>query len=108
MHDLSVLAIVLPFAIVFRILIAYAYNRTAYAILIAAMTYASFNEASELISPNVEGPLAQILAFASTALLAVLAGVVNKGTLAYHRKLGTHEAHVDSGWTVTGNRIGRD
>ena len=88
-RDLSVLVIVIPFAIVFRILIAYAYNRTAYAVLIAAITHASFNEASELIAPNVQGPLAQVLAFASTALLALLAGVVSKGMLAYsgdHRR----------------------
>ena len=85
MRDLSVLAIVIPFAIVFRILIAYAYNRTAYAVVIAAITHASFNEASELIAPNVQGSLAQILAFASTALLALLAGVVSKGALAHRR-----------------------
>ena len=84
-RDLSVLVIVIPFAIVFRILIAYAYNRTAYAVLIAAITHASFNEASELIAPNVQGPLAQILAFASTALLALLAGVSAKGALAHNR-----------------------
>lgn len=84
-RDLAVLAIVIPFAIVFRILIAYAYNRTAHAVLIAAITHASFNEASELIAPNVQGPLAQILAFASTALLALLAVVVSKGTLASRR-----------------------
>ena len=88
-RDLSVLAIVIPFAIVFRILIAYAYNRTAYAVLIAAITHASFNEASELIVPNVQGSLAQVLTFASTALLALLASVVSKGRLAYrpdHRR----------------------
>jgi membrane protease YdiL (CAAX protease family) len=82
-RDLSVLAIVIPFAIVFRILITYAYNRTAYAVLIAAITHASFNEASELIAPNVAGPLPQVLAFASTALLAIVAGVVSRGALAH-------------------------
>jgi len=85
-RDLSVLAIVIPFAIVFRILIAYAYNRTAYAVLIAAITHASFNEASDLIAPNIQGPLAQILAFASTALLARLAAALSKGALAHYRK----------------------
>jgi membrane protease YdiL (CAAX protease family) len=85
-RDLSVLAIVIPFAIVFRILIAYAYNRTAYAVLIAAITHASFNEASELIAPNVAGPLPQVLAFASTALLAIVAVVVSRGTLAHRRR----------------------
>ena len=97
MRDLSVLVIVIPFAIVFRILIAYAYNRTAYAVLIAAITHASFNEASELIAPNVQGPLAQILAFASTALLALLAGVVSKGALAHYRDTaGRPTSSVDS------------
>lgn len=85
-RDLSVLAIVIPFAIAFRILITYAYNRAAYAVLVAAITHASFNEASELIAPNVQSPLTQVLAFASTALLALLAGVVSKGTLGYHRE----------------------
>jgi membrane protease YdiL (CAAX protease family) len=109
-RDLSVLVIVIPFAIVFRILIAYAYNRTAYAVLIAAITHASFNEASELIAPNVQGPLAQILAFASTALLALLAGVVSQGALAYrrdHRR--SREArvgHGDSESSAVGHRRG--
>jgi membrane protease YdiL (CAAX protease family) len=94
-RDLSVLAIVIPFAIVFRILIAYTYNRTAHAVLIAAITHASFNEASELIAPNVQGPLAQILAFASTALLALLAGVLSKGALAHHRPQRTPVARTD-------------
>jgi uncharacterized protein len=89
-RDLSVLTIVIPFAIVFRILIAYAYNRTAHAVLVAAITHASFNDASELIAPNVQGPLAQILAFASTALLALLAVAISKGALAHQRK--HHEA----------------
>ena len=80
MRDLSVLAIVVPFAVVFRILIAYAYNRTAHAVLIAAITHASFNEAAELIAPNIQGPPAQILAFASTTLLALLAVTVSKGS----------------------------
>jgi uncharacterized protein len=106
-RDLSVLAIVIPFAIAFRILIAYAYNRTAYAVLIAAITHASFNEASELIAPNVQGPLAQALAFASTALLALLAGVVSKGALSYRRDYrGSRGASVghggDSDWSVVG------
>jgi CAAX protease family protein len=83
-RDLSVLVIVIPFAVGFRILIAFAYNRTGYAVLIAAISHASFNEASELIAPNVPGPLAQVLAFASTALLALLAVVFSKGALARH------------------------
>ena len=78
--------IVIPFAIAFRILITFAYNHAAYAVLVAAITHASFNEAPELIAPNVQGTLAQVLAFASTALLALLAGVVSKGTLGYHRE----------------------
>ena len=77
--------IVIPFAICFRILISYAYNRTAYAVAIAAITHASFNESSELIAPNVSGGLGQVLAFASTGLLALLALVLSKGALAYHR-----------------------
>jgi len=85
-RDLSVLAIVIPFAIVFRILIAYAYNRTAHAVLIAALTHASFNEASELIAPNVQGPLTQILVFASTALLTLIAVAVSKAALGYKGK----------------------
>ena len=85
-RDLSVLVIVIPFAIAFRILIAFAYNRTAYAVLIAAITHASFNEASELIAPNVQGGLGQILAFASTGLLALLAVLASKGVLAYRRE----------------------
>jgi len=62
-RDLSVMVIVIPFAICFRILITFAYNRTGFSVLIAAITHASFNEASEIISPNVPGPLAQVLAF---------------------------------------------
>lgn len=85
-RDLSVLAIVIPFAIVFRILIAYAYNRTACAVSIAAITHASFNEASELIAPNVQGALAQMLAFASTTLFALFVAVISKGTLAHYRE----------------------
>jgi len=57
------MVIVIPFAICFRILITFAYNRTGFSVLIAAITHASFNEASEIISPNVPGPLAQVLAF---------------------------------------------
>jgi membrane protease YdiL (CAAX protease family) len=100
-RDLSVLAIVIPFAIVFRILIAYTYNRTAHAVLIAAITHASFNEASELIAPNVQGSLAQILAFASTALLALLAGVVSKGTLHHYREQRTPVAGTDGSTSRT-------
>lgn len=82
---LSVMVIVIPFAICFRILITFAYNRTQFSVLIAAITHASFNEASEIISPNVPGSLAQVLAFASVGLLALLAVVISKGTLAYNR-----------------------
>jgi uncharacterized protein len=85
LRDLSVMAIVIPFAICFRILITFAYNRTGFSVLIAAITHASFNEASEIIAPNVPGPLAQVLAFASVGLLALLAAVISKGTLAYNR-----------------------
>jgi uncharacterized protein len=85
LRDLSVLVIVIPFAICFRILITYAYNRTASAVLLTAVTHASFNEASELIGPNVQGSLGQVLAFASTALLAVLAVAVSRGRLGYRR-----------------------
>jgi uncharacterized protein len=77
-RDLSVLMIVVPFAMAFRILIAFAYNRTAHAVLIAAITHASFNEASELIAPNIQGALGQVLAFASVGLLALVAVVVGK------------------------------
>jgi uncharacterized protein len=85
LRDLSVMAIVIPFAICFRILITFAYNRTGFSVLIAAITHTSFNEASEIIAPNVPGPLAQVLAFASVGLLALLAAVISKGTLAYNR-----------------------
>jgi uncharacterized protein len=85
LRDLSVMVIVIPFAICFRILITFAYNRTRFSVLIAAITHASFNEASEIISPNVPGPLAQVLAFASVGLLALLAVVLTKGKLAYNR-----------------------
>ena len=95
-RDLSVLVIVLPFAVAFRILIAFAYNRAAYAVLIAAITHASFNEASELIGPNVPGPLGQILAFASTGLLALLAVVLSGATLAYRRRSHRTEAGRDA------------
>lgn len=71
-RDLSVLVVVVPFALLFRILIGYTYNRTAYAVVIAALTHASFNEASEIISPTVPGASGQVLAFVSTALLALL------------------------------------
>jgi membrane protease YdiL (CAAX protease family) len=92
MRDLSVLVVVVPFALLFRILIAYTYNRTAYAVLIAALTHASFNEASELISPTVPGALGQVLAFVSTALLALLLVGVSKGRLAYLRHGGSGAA----------------
>jgi membrane protease YdiL (CAAX protease family) len=85
LRDLSVMVIVIPFAICFRILITFAYNRTGFSVLIAAITHASFNEASEIISPNVPGPLAQVLAFASVGLLALLAVVLTSGKLAYNR-----------------------
>jgi membrane protease YdiL (CAAX protease family) len=87
-RDLSVMVIVIPFAVCFRILITFAYNRTRFSVLIAAISHASFNEASEIISPNVPGPLAQVLAFASVGLLALLAVVISKGTLAYKRDQG--------------------
>jgi hypothetical protein len=54
--------------------------------LIAAISHASFNEASEIISPNVQGPLAQLLAFASVGLLALAVAVGSKGSLAYVRE----------------------
>jgi uncharacterized protein len=85
LRDLPVMVIVIPFAICFRILITFAYNRTRFSVLIASITHASFNEASEIISPNVTGPLAQVLAFASVGLLALLAVVLTKGKLAYNR-----------------------
>ena len=85
LRDLSVMPIVIPFAICFRILITFAYNRTGFSVLIGAITHSSFNEASEIIAPNVPGPLAQVLAFASVGLLALLAAVISKGTLAYNR-----------------------
>jgi membrane protease YdiL (CAAX protease family) len=85
LQDLSVMVIVIPFAICFRTLITYSYNRTGCSVLIAAITHASFNEAAEIISPNVSGPVAQVLAFASVGVLALLAVVISKATLAYHR-----------------------
>lgn len=63
MCDLSVLAIVIPFAIAFRILIAYASTRAAYAVIIAGITHACFSEASEAIGAERPRPLSQILAF---------------------------------------------
>jgi membrane protease YdiL (CAAX protease family) len=47
---------VIPFAICFRILITFAYNRTRFSVLIAAITHASFNEASEIISQTCRDP----------------------------------------------------
>jgi uncharacterized protein len=88
LRDLSVMVIVIPFAICFRILITFAYNRTRFSVLIAAISHASFNEASGILSPNVPGSLAQVLAFASVGLLALFAVVVSKGTLAYSRDHG--------------------
>jgi hypothetical protein len=82
---LSVMVIVIPFAICFRILISFAYNRTRFSVLIAAITHASFNEASEIIAPNVPGTLAQVVAFASVGLLALVAAVITKGKLGYNR-----------------------
>ena len=38
-----------------------------------------------MVPPNVEGSLAQVLAFASVGLLALLAVVFSKGALAYNR-----------------------
>jgi membrane protease YdiL (CAAX protease family) len=55
LRNLSVMVIVIPSAICFRILITFAYNRTRFSVLIASITHASFNEASEIISPNVTG-----------------------------------------------------
>jgi uncharacterized protein len=94
LRDLSVMVIVIPFAICFRILITFAYNRTRFSVLIAAITHASFNEASEIISPNVPGPLAQVLAFASVGLLALLSVVISKGTLAYNHDHSPVAPHV--------------
>lgn len=104
LRDLSVLAIVIPFAIVFRILITYTYNRTAYAVLIAAVTHASFNEASEIIAPNLPGALAPLLAFASTALLASLAVVLSKGALAHHPNTDTRVSAATLGRRRLGQR----
>ena len=87
-RDLSVMVIVIPFAICFRILITFAYNRTRFSVLIAAISRASFNEASEILSPNGPGSLVQVLAFATVGLLAVFAVVVSRGTLAYNRDHG--------------------
>jgi membrane protease YdiL (CAAX protease family) len=87
-RDLSVILIVIPLAICFRILITFAYNRPRFSVLIAAISHASFNEASEIMPPNVPGPLAEILVFASVGLLALLAVVISKGTLAYNRDQG--------------------
>ena len=91
-RDLSVLVVVVPFALLFRILIAYTYNRTAYAVVIAALTHASFNEASEIISPTVPGASGQVLAFVSTALLALLFVCVSRGRLAHLRQDGSGAA----------------
>lgn len=87
-RDLSVMVIVIPLAICFRILITFAYNRALFSVLIAAITHASFNKAPEIISPNAPGPLAEVLTFASVGLLALLAVVISKGTLAYSRDHG--------------------
>jgi membrane protease YdiL (CAAX protease family) len=81
-RDLTALVVVVPFAVVFRILIAYAYNRTASCVLVAAVTHASFNEASELVAPNVPGPLAEVVTLAAVALLALLVLVLTRGALA--------------------------
>jgi hypothetical protein len=43
----------------------------------------------------VSGPLAQILAFASTGLLAVLAVTLSRRTLAYHGPQPLNEAEPD-------------
>lgn len=85
LRDLSVMAIVIPLAICFRILITFAYNRTRFTVLIAAITHASFNKAFEIISPNVPGRLSEVLTFASVGVLALLAVVISKGSLAYSR-----------------------
>jgi hypothetical protein len=77
------MVIVIPFASCFRIHLLL--QRTRFSVLIAATTQSSFNEASEIISPNVPESLAQVLALASVGLLALLAGVITKGTLAYDR-----------------------
>ena len=90
------MVIVIPFAVCFRILITFSYNRTGCSVLIAAITHASFNEASEIISPNVTGPLAQVLAFASVGLLALLVLVSSKGRLAYNRDHSPGAGQVSS------------
>ena len=56
MRDLSVLLGVIPFAVAFRILIAFAYNRTAYAVLVAAITHASFNARPNSLPPTRQAP----------------------------------------------------
>jgi uncharacterized protein len=95
-RDLSVMMIVIPLAICFRILITFAYNRPGFSVLIAAISHASFNQASKIISPNVPGPLAEVLVFASVGLLALLALVISKGTLAYNRDQGPVAHQVTS------------
>jgi hypothetical protein len=42
------MVIVIPFAICFRIVVTFTYNRTRCSVLIAGITHASFNEASEI------------------------------------------------------------
>ena len=82
--------LIVPFAVLFRALIAWTYNRTGFSVLLAAIVHASFNTAAEIIGPVVVDPsLAQILGVGVTALLAVGAAVWSKGTLGYRREHST-------------------
>jgi hypothetical protein len=83
LRDLSVMVIVIPFASCFRIHLLL--QRTRFSVLIAATTQSSFNEASEIISPTCQNPWPKFWRSPRSDLLALLAGVITKGTLAYDR-----------------------
>jgi hypothetical protein len=55
LRDLSVMAIVIPLAICFRILITFAYNRTRFSVIIAATTHASFNKVQNETTSETKG-----------------------------------------------------
>lgn len=78
--------LIIPFAILFRSLVAWTYNGTGFSILLAALLHASFNTAAKIVGPVVIDPaVAQILGLCVTALLALAAALWSRGTLGYRR-----------------------
>lgn len=84
---LSMMALVIPVSLFFRVLVAWTYNRTAASVLLAAVLHASFNAASggEFLERFGSGPTASMLPLVAMVSLAVVVAVATKGRLGYER-----------------------